>query len=95
MKLAWSETPNPKGMLEEGQCREHQMTRLPKNPCLRGLLQGEDPTDAERENVLKTYLIAEAKPPPAKSGEQVTGDHFIKNGRESEEDPNFPATRSR
>ena len=27
---------------------------------------------------------------PTKFGEQVTGDHFIKGGREDEEDHNFP-----
>ncbi len=32
----------------------------------------------------------EATPLPAKLGEQVTGDHFIKGGRDEEEDPNFP-----
>ncbi len=38
----------------------------------------------------KPVLGAEARPPPTKPGEQVTGDHFIRGVREDEEDPSFP-----
>ena len=44
------------------------------------------------ENPRNPPLGAEAKKPPTRFGEQVTGDHFIKNGtyEADEEDPFFP-----
>ena len=46
----------------------------------------------KRRKSSKPIPGAEAKPPPTKFGEQVTGDHFIKSGTGTpdEEDPYFP-----
>ena len=66
------------------------MTRLPKNPfcevCSRAKIQ----RTPKRRTSSKPVLCAEANPPPTKFGEQVTGDRFIKGGRDDEGDPNFP-----
>ena len=85
--------PKPTGTLEEAQSREHQRTHLPKNLFCEVCSTAKIQRTPKRRKSSKPIVGAEAKPPPAKFGEQVTRDHFIKNGRESaeEEDPNFPS----
>ncbi len=82
--------PKPKKTLEEAESREHRMTHLPRNPtcevCFKAKIQG----TPKRRKSSKPVLGEAAKPLPTKLGEQVTGDHFIKGGRDEEEDPNFP-----
>ena len=82
--------PKPKKTLEEAESREHRMTHLPKNPhcevCSKAIIQ----RTPKRRKSSKPSAAEEAKPQPTKFGEQVTGNHFIKGGREDERDPHFP-----
>ena len=59
------------------------MTHLPKNPfcevCSRAKIQ----RTQKRKKVPKLVPDEGASGPPTKFGEQVTADHFIKNGQES------------
>ena len=85
--------PKPPRTLAEAQSREHMMTHLPKNPycdvCSKAKMQRRQ----KRKKVPHLVPDEGAPPPPRKFGDQVTGDHFIKNGSGSveEEDPNFPS----
>ena len=83
--------PRPQGTLEEAQSRAHQMTHLPKNPfcdvCSKAKMQRRQ----KRRKSSKLIPDDDARSPPTSFGEQVTGDHFIKNSLgDEDEDPNFP-----
>ena len=71
------------------------MTHLPTNPycdvCNKAKMQRRH----KRKKVPRLVPDEVAPPPPKKFGDQVTGDHFIKNVGQSdaEEDPNFPTDK--
>ncbi len=69
------------------------MTHLPKNPFCSVCSKAKIQRTPKRRRSSKSPLGTEAKKPPTKFGEQVTGDHFIKNGTDDAdevEDPFFP-----
>ena len=65
------------------------MTHLPKNPHCEVCSKAKMQRKPKKSKSSKPSAAEGAKPPPTKLGEQVTGDHFIKGGREDEEDHNF------
>jgi hypothetical protein len=81
--------PKPKWTLEEAESREYRMTHLPKSPFCEVCSKAKIHRTPQRRKSSKTAADEDAKPPPTKFGEQVTGDHFIKGGRDEEEDPNL------
>ncbi len=82
--------PKPKKTLEEAESREHRMTHLPKNPHCEVCSKAKMQRKPKRSKSSKPSAAEEAKPQPTRFGEQVTGDHFIKGGRDEEEGPFFP-----
>ena len=73
--------PKPKGTEEEAQSREHMMTHLPTNPYCEVCSKAKIQRKQKRNTVVRLVPYGIPKKAPAKLGEQVTGDHFIKNGR--------------
>ncbi len=82
--------PKPKKTPEEAESREHRMTHLPKNPHCEVCSKAKHQRKPRISKSSKPSAAEAAKALPARFGEQVTGDHFIKGGREDEEDPSFP-----
>ncbi len=66
------------------------MTHLPRNPHCEVCSEAKMQRTRRRSKSSKPSAAEGAKPLPTKFGEQVAGDHFIKGGREDEEDHNFP-----
>ena len=67
------------------------MTHMPKNPfcdvCSKAKMQRKQ----KRRATSKLVPDGDQRAPPTKFGEQVTGDHFIKNSLgDDESDPDFP-----
>ena len=68
------------------------MTHLPNNPYCEVCSKAKIQRKQKRKAVVKLVPDGTPKKAPGKFGEQVTGDHLIRNGRGEvgEEDPNFP-----
>ena len=82
--------PRPKGTVEEAQSREHMMTRLPKNQFCEVCSKAKIQRKQKRKAANKAVPDGPLRKPPVQFGEQVTGDHFIKNASSViEEDANF------
>ncbi len=83
----------PKDTIEVALSGAHQMTHTPKNShclvCSKAKMQRKQ----KRRKTSKLVPDEVARPPPTKFGEQVTGDHFIKERQgpdDDEGDPDFP-----
>ena len=67
------------------------MTHLPKNPFCEVCSKAKIQRTQKRKAANKAAPDGPPKKPPVKFGEQVTGDHFIKNASSViEEDASFP-----